>query len=150
MKTIDLSKFSDELGKFYGRTQEETRKAMRRGLERSMADLAQMSPVDTGLYASSWDFRMDEKSAIIGNYAPYAGIVEDGARPFTPPIAPLLRWAKRVLKSPSQPPDFEPKVWALAKYTQKKIEKFGIAPRHVLENALPKIIENIRIELKHG
>jgi hypothetical protein len=61
-----------------------------------------------------------------------------------------LEWAKRVLQDPSQPPDYSPDVWALAKGTQKKIANVGIAPKHVLQNALPFIIENIRQELLNG
>lgn len=150
MKTIDLDQLSKELGNFYGRSQKEVRKAVSRGLQKSISDLVAASPVDTGLYSASWDFRIDEKQAIIGNHAPYAGIIEYGTRPFTPPLAPLLRWAKRVLQDPSQPPDFSPEVWKLARATQKKIQQHGMVPRHVLENTLPKIIENIKQEIKHG
>lgn len=117
------------------------------GLARSLPDLVAASPVDTGLYASSWNFTVDEKKAVLGNYAPHAPIIESGARPFTPPIGPLLAWAKRVLKSPSQPPDYDSEVWGLARGTQNKIRENGMKPKHVLENMLPKILDNVREEL---
>lgn len=150
MIRVSLEKFSKELGDFATYSLAAQKKAVVSGLMRSIPDLVAASPVDTGLYASSWDVTADEARAILGNYAPYAGIIERGARPFTPPLGPLLAWAKRVLGDSSRPPKYSPQVWALAVHTQKKIEAEGMAPRHVLENMLPKIFENIREELKHA
>lgn len=146
---VNLKDFSKELGKFTNATLEQQKQAVARGIARSIPDLVASSPVDTGLYAQSWDFTIDEEKAVIGNYAPYAGIIEYGARPFTPPIQPLLAWAKRVLNNGSQPPNYDSDVWALAKYTQKKISERGMEPRHVMENMIPTIIENIRKEFEH-
>ena len=147
-KTVKLEDFSKVLKDFTSLTLKEQQAGVASGLARSIPDLVAASPVDTGLYASSWDYTVDEKKAVLGNYAPHAPIIESGARPFTPPIGPLLAWAKRVLKSSSQPPDYDSEVWGLAKGTQKKIAEQGMKPRHVLENTLPIIIENIRQELK--
>lgn len=118
------------------------------GMAESVPSLVEKSPVDTGLYAQSWDFSEAEFGAIIGNYAPHAPIIEYGARPFTPPISPLLAWAKRVLGDSSQPPDYSPEVWALAKGTQNKISSVGIAPKHIMEKEIPFIIERIKLEFK--
>jgi hypothetical protein len=118
------------------------------GLTRSLPLMAELSPVDTGLYAQSWDLTVTEEKAVFGNYAPHAAVIEYGARPFTPPIGPLLAWAKRVLKDGSQPPNYSSNVWALAKYTQKKIAAEGMKPRAILQNAMPMIMQNIRDELK--
>lgn len=150
MKRVNLENFSKELKGFSSASLKQKKAAVVRGVARSLPDLVAASPVDTGLYAASWDMTVEEKSVIIGNYAPYAGIIEYGARPFTPPIAPLLAWAKRVLGNGSQPPDYDSEVWALAKATQHKISEYGMAPRHILENMIPKIIQNIRAELKNG
>jgi hypothetical protein len=150
LKKVSLSKFSGELQSFSRTSLDKKRKAVLAGIAKSIPDLVGASPVDTGAYASSWGFTADEHSAFIGNYAPYAGVIEHGARPHTMPIAPLLAWAKRVLGSSSQPPDYEPRVWALAKGVQNKIAQFGQAPKHILENMIPKIIENIRLELKNA
>lgn len=160
-KTLQLKDFAKELGDFSNRSLKEQRQAVARGFAKSIPDLVAASPVDTGLYAASWDFTVGEESAIIGNYAPYAGVIEYGARPFTPPIAPLLAWAKRVLTGQKddhgkliqtgQPEtDYTPEVWALAKATQHKISEQGMQPRHVMTNMIPKIIENIREELIRG
>lgn len=145
-KTVNLRDFAKELGDFTKATLDEQRLATVRGIARSIPDLVKASPVDTGLYAQSWGFTSTEHSAILGNTAPHSPIIEYGARPFTPPIKPLLEWAKRVLNDPSQPPDYSDRVWALAKGTQKKISEHGMAPRKVLENMIPQIIENIRKE----
>lgn len=150
MRMVPLKDFSKVLGEYANVSLEQQKKAVIRGITRSIPDLVSASPVDTGLYASSWDFTVDEKSVLIGNYAPYADIIEHGARPFTPPLAPLLAWAKRVTQSASQPPDYDSQCWALAMHVQKKIQEHGMAPRHILENALPMIIENIRKELSNA
>lgn len=146
-KVVQLRDFAKELGAYTNRSVKEIRDAVARGVARSIPELVAASPVDTGLYAASWDFTVEEEAVILGNYAPYAGIIENGARPFTPPIGPLLQWAKRVLQSGSQPPDYDSEVWALAKYTQAKIASEGMKPRHIMENLIPLIIDNIRMEL---
>lgn len=105
--------------------------------------------MDTGLYAQSWTFTETEKSIILGNYAPYAGVIERGARPFTPPLGPLLAWAKRVLQDPSQPPDYSSRVWGLATAVQQKIRREGMKPRHILENEIPRIIERVQREINN-
>lgn len=149
-KVVRLENFAQELRSFSKATLEEQRKAVSRGVLESFSDLVASSPVDTGQYASSWDFDIDEKRAILGNFAPHAPIIEKGARPFKPPLRPLLAWAKRVLKDPSQPPDYSDAVWKLAVGTQNKIAKEGMRPRNVLEKMIPKIIANIRRELERG
>jgi hypothetical protein len=147
-KVVNLKDFSKELGEFTKASLEMQRAAVTRGVARSIPDLVAASPVDTGRYASSWSFTETETSAILGNTAPHSAMIEYGSRPFTPPIRPLLEWAKRVLQDPSQPPNYSSEVWALAKGTQKKIAKYGMEPKAILENAIPKIIENIRLEFE--
>jgi hypothetical protein len=167
-KVVNLKDFSKELGDFSKRSLKEQRQAVAGGIARSIPDLVAASPVDTGLYASSWDFTVDDEKAIIGNYAPYAGIIEYGARPFTPPIAPLLQWAHRVLNGSqsergqpltsseakatgkSQLSGYSQDEWRLAVGVQKKIQQYGMAPKHIMESMIPKIISNIKEELKNG
>lgn len=147
-KQVKLKDFAVEIENFTDTRLDDYKKATMLGLIKSIPDLVRKSPVDTGLYAASWDFTELERSVILGNYAPHAPIIEKGTRPYTPPLKPLLAWAKRVLRDPSQPPDYSSKVWSLAVGTQKKIAKFGIAPRHVLEKALPDIISNVKMEFE--
>jgi hypothetical protein len=147
-KTIDLKDFSKELKRYTSESIDDLREAVFAGCLRSIGDLVTASPVDTGLYANSWDVRKGDQEVTIGNFAPHSAIIEYGARPFTPPIKPLLQWAKRVLGDPSQPPNYSPDVWALAKGTQNKIAREGIRPKKVMEMTIPKILENIELELK--
>lgn len=147
-KRIDLNDFAKELGDFTTKHIDDVRKATASGVAKSIPYLVEKSPVDTGLYAQSWDMTVEERAVILGNYAPHAPIIEHGARPFTPPIKPLLQWAKRVLNDPSQPPEYSSAVWGLAKYTQNKISEEGMAPKHILEEAIPVIIQNIKEELQ--
>lgn len=146
-KRINLSDFSKEIRNFQERSSEELKAAMKAGVLRSFRGLVESSPVDTGEYAASWDFSESERAVMLGNYAPHASIIEYGARPFTPPIGPLLAWAKRVLQDGSQAPNYSSEVWALAKGTQKKIAEKGMMPRHVLKKELPSIINNILKEV---
>ena len=148
VKTVKLEDFGKELIEFRKASIDKQKFAVTSGMLRSIPDLVKASPVDTGLYAQSWSFTLLEKSAIIGNFAPHAPIIERGARPFVPPIAPLLAWAKRVLQDPSQPPDYSSEVWALAKGTQNKIARVGMKPKHILEKSIPMIIENIKKEFE--
>lgn len=145
-RVVNLQDLATELGAVSEAHLVELKKATALGVARSIPDLVKASPVDTGLYAQSWDFTANERGVILGNYAPHAAVIEYGARPFTPPIKPLLEWAKRVLKDPSQPPEYSDRVWALAKGTQKKISEQGMKPQKVMENAIPTIIENIKQE----
>lgn len=124
------------------------KKAVRIGLLSSIPELVKKSPVDTGQYANSWDFQETEVSMILGNFAPHAAIIEFGSRPFSPPIKPLLAWAKRVLKDPSQPPDYSPEVRGLAYAVRAKIQKEGMKPRSILRKELPNIAERIKREFK--
>ena len=146
VKTVALQDFAKELGAYTEKQIEELKHATLLGIAASVPHLVETSPVDTGLYAQSWDFREEEFGAVLGNFAPHSPIIEFGARPFTPPIGPLLAWAKRVLRDGSQPPDYSPEVWRLAKGTQKKISEVGMKPRAVMEQAIPVIIENIKAE----
>lgn len=147
-KSVSLQDLAKELGAYSEGHLKELKKATALGIAKSIPMLVEKSPVDTGLYSQSWDFTADEQSVILGNYAPHSPIIEYGARPFTPPLKPLLAWAKRVLGDPSQPPDYSDEVWRLAVGTQKKIAAVGMKPKKIMENAIPEIIENIKQEYK--
>jgi hypothetical protein len=146
-KAVKMSDLSKHLGQFGTASLATQKKAVGRAIVTAIPKLVAASPVDTGLYAQSWDFTLDDQKAIIGNFAPHAAVIEFGARPFTPPLGPLLAWAKRVLKDSSQPPGYSPEVQRLARGTQMKIAALGMKPKHILENAIPGIIEDIKREL---
>ena len=122
--------------------------AAERGIINSIPHLVQESPVDTGEYSKSWDYEKTKDAIKVGNFAPHAAIIEFGARPFKPPIKPLLAWAKRVLKDDSQPPEYSPEVWQLALGTQRKIQEKGMEPKHIMSKNLDYIKDQMREELK--
>lgn len=147
-RRVSLKELGRELPEFAKATVAKQRQAVILGLQRSIPMLVQRSPVDQGQYAASWDMRVTERKAVIFNFAPHAPVIEFGARPFTPPIGPLLAWAKRVLKDSSQPPNYSSAVWGLARGTQRKIAREGMKPKRVLTDALPDILRNITAELR--
>lgn len=147
-KRIDARDFGKAFAEYRRKFPEELRAATVEGTVKSMQGLVEASPVDTGEYANSWSFEEVGDRIILGNFAPHAPIIEFGARPFTPPLGPLLAWAKRVLKSPSQPPSYDAEVRGLAIGTQRKIQQYGMMPRHILKEYLPTLVENIREELR--
>ena len=150
VKTVNLKDFAKELGTFTDERIEQLKRATINGVAKGVPVLVRESPVDTGLYAASWDFTFEEKEeffrVFLGNTAPHAPIIEHGARPHRPPLGPLLAWAKRVLQDPSQPPNYSDQVWGLALGVQRKIEREGQAPKHILEQNIPRIIDSIRQE----
>lgn len=165
-KVVKLEELARELGAFSDAHIERLKNATLSGIMKSIPMLVERSPIDTGLYAQSWGFQREEWGAILGNYAPHAPIIEYGARPFTPPIGPLLEWANRVLRNRVKDPEtgekfvtgpqgsgpdyeYSSDVWALAKTAQKKIAERGIQPRHIMEDAIPEIIENIKREFEN-
>ena len=143
-KIVSLDKFAGELKKYAEKDIQKYKASVIDALYKNLSVLVKNSPVDTGLYAQSWDLILTEKSALLGNYAPHAAIIEFGARPFKPPLKPLLDWARRVLKKP----DHDAHVWALAKYTQNKIAEQGMQPKHILTDSLDKIVNDIRMNLR--
>ena len=131
-RVIKIGEMSKYLGDEMSKTKKHARKSVIRGVYKTLPNIIRESPVDTGLYAQSWEVKEIEKKIILGNTAPHSPIIEYGARPFKPPIKPLLEWAKRVLRDPSQEPNYSNEVWGLAVGTQKKIEQHGMMPKHIL------------------
>lgn len=155
-RVIDLRKLaSDSDVDLAGELHVEIMDGVERGLLRSLPILIKDSPIDTGQYAASWQVqRVSEESVVLLNSAPHASVVEYGARPFTPPIGPLLAWAKRMLQDPqtpddpTNPNDYSKEVRSLAFAVQAKIAREGIAPKHTVEKNMEAILANIVAEWK--
>lgn len=143
-KVVSLDKFADELKEYSEKNISAYKQAVVESMTDEMKNIVAASPVDTGLYAQAWSMTVDEKSAILGNTAPYAAMIEFGTRPFTPPIKPLLEWARRVLKKA----EVDSECWALAKGVQNKISEQGLEPKHILGDAIDRIIIEIRRKMK--
>lgn len=77
------------------------RRAARRGLgvvQRTIAATAPYAPVDSAQYRRGWTVSNVADGAVVFNPVPYAPVIEEGSRPHTPPIGPLLEWARRKLR----------------------------------------------------
>jgi len=56
------------------------------------------SPLDQGLFRSSWKVIYDAEGAMLVNDAPHADIIEFGSRPHWPPSAPIRAWVIRKIR----------------------------------------------------
>ena len=147
-KKVEVREFSRVFKKFGEKLGEEFKTIVADNVVSAIPRLVEQSPVDTGELSSSWDWEASKEKISLGNFAPHASFIEFGVRPHKPPIGPLLAWAKRKLKDPSQPPEYSPRVWSLARGVQKKIEERGQEPHHILQNEIEVIVENIKRQAK--
>lgn len=115
--------------------------------------------VDTGLLAGSWSRHETKDGVEVSNDAPYAGPrLELGARPFRPPLQPLIEWAERkagdlgIVKlkkgasfkgraSLTDPQRAEAKRIAFA--IQSKYAKVGIKPLYMVRNRIPYALRQL-------
>jgi len=146
VKIVSLDKFADEIRDLAKKQRESFKNAVIEALYEQLPKLVSVSPVDTGLYSQSWQVEVEKDMAMIGNYAPHAPIIEFGARPFMPPLGPLLYWAKRIL----QKTELDSEVYALAVGTQQKIAREGMKPKFILTNAIEEIMVNIRKKMNEN
>jgi len=71
MRQVELKDFSKVLEEFSEKHISELRKGVVSGIAKSIPDLVRASPVDTGLYAQSWDFTSDEEKAVLCTACPH-------------------------------------------------------------------------------
>jgi hypothetical protein len=103
--------------------------------------------VDMGSYKAGWQVRELADETRLENNAPHAGVIEGGARPFTPPLQPLIDWVERkagdlgIASKPfggraslSDAQRAEAKRIAYA--IQQKFKREGIKPRYVMRGRL--------------
>ena len=76
--------------------------------------------------------------AIVRVTAPHAAPLEYGARPFRPPLGPLVEWAKRKgLENPK----------AAAWFIARKFERFGFPPRRYFSTGLRNSADQIGVDI---
>lgn len=99
-------------------------------------DRAQPYPaVDRGELRNSRTITETARGAIVSVDAPHAGIIENGTRPFFPPLEPLKRW---VLRKGITDDEAEAKEIALS--IARKFASKGIAPRHYFKKAWERFV----------
>jgi len=116
--------------------------------------------VDTGVLKNSWDIAITKDEVRVENDAPYASPrLEEGARPFRPPLKPLADWAERkagalgiVSLRPGQRfrgraslnDEQRKAAMRIAKAIQEKYAREGIKPRYLMRGRIPYAIQQLR------
>ena len=143
VKTIDLDQFVKEFGKirhdsgkFLKRQKKMIIEGVYEGCLRSIQPMAERSPVDTGLYASSWQVQKSGEAVYFGNTAPYAYHLEVGSPPFNAPLQPLLEWAGRKLQKPIDDQEVQRLAWGV----KNKFAREGAEPKYILENGMSEVV----------
>ena len=142
------------------------------GAETVVVPAAIAAGKDTGRLASSIEAKRIARIATIVVDAPYAGIIEAGARPHWAPLQPLLDWVNRHLQAfdvvkpkgrrvgigaaqtaraqrnkdrkAAAWKDFDAEVMAIACAIRAKIAKEGSKPHWFMKNSLPKLREILK------
>lgn len=144
--------------------QERVQERIRLGIDRAQLDSAMALEravvqdtdaaklVDTGLFKNSWKtLKLFGRGGgyEVANDAPYAGVIEQGARPFTPPLKPLVDWVerkaadlgvvrtKRYRGRASLTDAQRSACYRIAKAIQRKFAREGIRPRYLMRNRIP-------------
>ncbi len=92
--------------------------------------------VDTGRLRNSVHVNAFTREIYID--APHAAPINNGTRPFTPPLGPLLTWVIRKGLA-----DDEDEAYAIARGVQQKIAREGIEPRHFWEKAMDRVQRDV-------
>jgi len=152
------------------RDQQEKQKEVREAIRFAQKDSAQLLKrvlvqdteaaglVDTGHLKNAWQIRESaggehSQGPEVANDMPYAGIMlEHVARPFWPPIGPLIDWAERkagdmgIAPKPfrgraSLTEGQRSKAKSFAFAVQRAIAKRGFRPRYIVKGRLPFAVE---------
>lgn len=96
--------------------------------------------VDQAILRSSVEIRTTKRSAVVAVNAPHADAIENGTRPFFPPIEPLIAWVKRKGFASGRDrrgrfSNRDAQARSIAYAVQQKIGRDGIAPRHYMRKA---------------
>lgn len=149
VKELTLDQFSKELGRLPQKLEGAIIRGLRSAAARGVSEVIQAihtsspyPPIDTGGLARSVEHSDLPRGGRIAVDAPHAAVMENGARPFWPPLDPLIDWAKR--KFGVDDHDAE----VIAEGVQRKIAMFGIEPRHYFRSAMGSIRKIVPIEVE--
>lgn len=92
--------------------------------------------VDRSELRNSVEVVPTDKGAIVKVTAPHAKIINDGTRPFWPPLQPLIDWLTRKQLVP------EEEIPMRARMIQRAIAARGIAPRHYFDKAFAWLVRS--------
>lgn len=146
---VTLDQFARYVGQLPGALEGAIIKGLRSAAMRGVAEVAEQinavtpyPPIDTGELARSVAYSSLERGGRCGVDAPHAAVMEEGARPFTPPLAPLEAWARRKFSVDDQ------EAKRIARAVQGKIRRYGIAPRHYFRASMVMIRRYAVIEVE--
>jgi hypothetical protein len=97
--------------------------------------------VDRGILRNSRNITRTAKGATHSVDAPHAPMIEDGTRPFRPPVRPIFEWVLRKGIT-----DDEGEAWGIAFAIARKFEEQGMKPRHFYRKAWKRLLNGKHVE----
>jgi len=147
--TVTIDQFAHDIGKLPEKLETAIIRGLRSAAARGVTEVVQAMhattphpPNDTGELMRSVEHSALPRGGRVAVDAPHAAVMENGARPFRPPLAPLVHWAKRKFGVN----DKEAK--RIARAVQRKIATTGIAPRGYFRRAMRNIRKLVPIEVE--
>lgn len=140
-------------------------RALISALQRGKAYIVGKSPVDRGILRNAWKIvKLSTGGGELVNDAPYAGIMELGARPFkisSAGIFALKGWVMRMFKSGRMIPngarskipgndELEKQAESIAYAIAKNFEKVGIKGKRFVWQSLPILASLMEIEINRS
>jgi hypothetical protein len=110
---------------------------------RVVEEISAVGAVNLGTLRDSVSVTNVDDGAIVTVDAPHAAPMEEGTRPFRPPLRPLMLWAQRKFSVD------EGEAWRIARAVAAKIEKNGIEPRRYFATAIEESQAMMRSEIEH-
>ena len=141
MKRVDIHDFPRVLGQDMRRLNEKLKDAAYLAALKNVNVVAEKSPVDTGFYKASHVAQKTSNGAKVTNTAPYAGVLEAGARRHgvsAEGIERLAQWALR--KGIAQNKE---QALQIAIGKARKLAMYGEKPRWIYKNSLKEMKKNM-------
>jgi len=142
---IDLSNLQRELSNRVVKTKQLVEEGLLSGAKKSLRILVKNTPEDTGELSKSWKVHKAMNGVTIENDAPYAGVVEEGARPHgvnAEGIRSLTAWAGRTFPGAS-PEAIKSIVWGVV----RKLKEEGQEPTFFVKNSLEAVVKEVVVEV---
>ena len=116
-------------------------KGLHHGALHGQTHLVRKSPKDRGLFKASWKVRRGKSEITLSNSAPYAGIIEFGARPHPVSregVESIYRWVLRTITAERT------EARGIAHAIAEKIRKKGQKPTYLVRDSLDDLLDFAR------
>lgn len=121
--------------------------ALIRAAQEGVRILRSVLPIDQGDLRKETHLEMEGASPVIVEDQPYAAAQEVGTRPFTPPLDPLIAWARRQAPNIGLDAQDDDEIEQFARAVQAKIAAVGITAKWSTRDAMPKLEAVLMAEL---